>query len=126
MQAVSTIRSVPVTVDNFIRAESDLYFGRVVQDGGFGQLHHMRELSPINHQVVVRLNRDTLYSSIIFDLDASPATISLPDSGSRFMSLQVISQDHHTTQVAYNAGNYTLSREMVGTRYALVGIRTLV
>jgi hypothetical protein len=126
MNAVSTTSSVPVTVDNFIRAESDLYFSRVVNDGGFGQFHHMRELSPINHQIVVRLNRDTLYSSAVLDLDASPATISLPDSGARFMSLQVISEDHYTTQVAYNAGDYTLTREKVGTRYAIIAIRTLV
>jgi hypothetical protein len=126
MPSVPAASSVPVTVDNFIRAESDLYFGRVVRDDGFGQLHHLRELSPIDHQVVVRLNRDTLYSSAVFDLEASPATISLPDSGSRFMSLQVISEDHYTTQVSYNAGDYTLTREKVGTRYALIGIRTLV
>jgi hypothetical protein len=126
MTAVSTTSSVPVTVDNFIRAESDLYFSRIVEDGGFGQLHHLREPAAIDHQVVVRLNRDTLYSSAVFDLDAAPATISFPDSGARFMSLQVISEDHYTTQVAYSPGDYVLTREKVGTRYAAVAIRTLV
>jgi hypothetical protein len=30
--------AVPVTVENFIRAESDLYFGAVaLKDGGFGK-----------------------------------------------------------------------------------------
>ena len=31
---VSPEQTVPVTADNFIRAESDLYFGNVVKDGG--------------------------------------------------------------------------------------------
>jgi hypothetical protein len=30
-------QTVPVTADNFVRAESDLYFTGVVKDGGFGK-----------------------------------------------------------------------------------------
>ena len=37
---------IGVSPDNFIRAESDLYFGNVVNDGGFGGFQHIRELSP--------------------------------------------------------------------------------
>ena len=80
----------------------------------------------IEHQAVVRPNRDKLYSAAVFDLDAGPATITLPDAGERFMSLQVISEDHYVPEVAYGAGSYTLDKEKVGTRYAIVGIRTLV
>ena len=32
-------KTVPVTADNFIRAESDLYFGNAVKEGGFGKFH---------------------------------------------------------------------------------------
>jgi hypothetical protein len=32
--------SVPVTIDNFVRAESDLYFSNSVSEGGFGAWHH--------------------------------------------------------------------------------------
>jgi Protein of unknown function (DUF1254) len=35
-------------------------------------------------------NRDTFYSFAVFDLDAGPVTITLPDAGKRFMSLMVI------------------------------------
>ncbi len=69
---------VPVTADNFIRAESDLYFSNVVKDGGFGKFLHFRTPSPIEHQSVIRLNRDTLYSAAVFDLDAGPVTITPP------------------------------------------------
>ena len=38
---------VPVTADNFVRAESDLYFAAIVQKGGFGRFFHDREPAPI-------------------------------------------------------------------------------
>jgi hypothetical protein len=44
----------------------------------------------------VRPNRDTLYSGAVFDFDAGPATITLPDAGSRFMSMQVFDEDQYT------------------------------
>lgn len=118
--------AVPVTVDNFVRAESDLYIGNLVKEGGLGNLAHRREPASIDHQTVIRLNRDTLYSSAVFDLDAGPVNITLPDAGKRFMSMQVISQDHYVPEVVYGAGTYTLDKDKVGTRYVLVGIRTLV
>jgi len=117
--------TVPVTVDNFTRAETDLYFNNSVTGGGFGGWHHVRELLPIDHQTVIRGNRDTLYSTRVFDLDAGPATITLPDAGQRFMSLQIISEDQYTT-TEYGAGPHTLDKAKIGTRYALAGIRTLV
>ncbi|GAA0634347.1 DUF1254 domain-containing protein [Brevundimonas lenta] len=117
---------VPVTPDNFARAETDLYFGNAVREGGFGKFHHFREPMPIDHQSVVRANRDTLYSSAVFDLDAGPVTVILPDAGKRFMSLQVFDEDQYTVQVAYRAGRYTFDRASVGTRYIMAGIRTLV
>ena len=63
--------TVPVSVDNFPRAESDLYFGGILKDsGGIGKFLHRREPARIDNQTVIRLNRDTLYSSAVFDLDA--------------------------------------------------------
>jgi hypothetical protein len=117
----------PVTVDNFIRAESDLYLGGVLKDSGAtGKFNHRRELASLDHQTVIRLNRDTLYSSAVFDLDAGPVTITLPDAGKRFMSMQVVNEDHYVPQVSYGPGARTLTRDQVGTRYAVVAIRTLV
>ena len=95
--AQSTNNAIPVTVDNFVRAESDLYAGNVAKEGGLGTLTHRREPASIDHQTVIRLNRDTLYSSGVFDLDAAPVTITLPAASAHFMSLQVISEDHYAT-----------------------------
>lgn len=125
-RAVPATATIRVTPDNFRRAESDMYFGRVVKQGGFGKFYHYRELMPINSQTVIRSNRDTLYSAAVFDLDAGPVTIRLPDAGGRFMSLQVIDEDQYAPAVIYGAGTHTLTREQIGTRYIMVGIRTLV
>jgi len=117
---------IPVTPDNFVRAESDLYFSGVVKNGGFGKFDHTREPAPLDKQTVIRLNRDTLYSSAVFDLDAGPVSLTLPDAGQRFMSSQVIDEDQYTHAVHYGGGNYTLDRKEVGTRYVVVAVRTLV
>lgn len=86
--------AIPVTVD-FTRAESDLYFGGLIKNSGrIGTFLHHREPARVDNQAVIRLNRDTLCSSAVFDLDAGPVTITLPDAGTRFMSMQVIREDH--------------------------------
>ena len=126
LDAAGAEKPLPVTVDNFIRAESDLYMARMVKDGGFGKFFHYRDLTPIDKQTVIRMNRDTLYSGAVFDLDAGPVTVTLPDPGKRFMTLQVISEDHYTPLVVYKPGPVTITREQVGTRYVLAGIRILV
>ncbi|MBP1873581.1 hypothetical protein J2Z19_003296 [Ensifer adhaerens] len=117
---------VIVGVDNFVRAESDMYISSMVKDAGLGKFLHRREPASIDNQTVIRLNRDTLYSSAVFDLDAGPVTITMPDAGKRFMSMQVVNEDHYVPQVTYDAGEHTLTREGVGTRYVVVGVRTLV
>lgn len=115
-----------VTVDNFRRAESDTYFARFVKEGGFGTFKHERDLAPIDNQTVIRLNRDTLYSFGVFDLDAGPVTVSLPDSGKRYMAVQVIDEDQYVPDVFYAPGGKTFTKEKVGTRYVCLAIRTFV
>lgn len=119
---------VPVTFENFARAESDLYFGNVLKlpAAKLGEFFNFRTPTPIDRQTVIRMNRDTLYSAAIFDLDAGPVTITMPDAGKRYMSLMIENEDGYVAQVAYVEGNYTLTKEKIGTRYVVAGIRTLV
>jgi hypothetical protein len=51
-------------------------------------------------------------------------TVTLPDAGERFMSMQVIDEDHYTPEVVYGAGTHTCTRERIGTRYVSLGVRT--
>ena len=76
---------LPQRVDavNFVRAETDRYFDDLIaRSGGVNRWHHTREPAPIDKQVVVRMNRDTLYSSAILDVSQG-ATVSMPDASGR-------------------------------------------
>ena len=85
--------TVPVTIDSYNRAQSDVYFALTAKGGGFGKFRHGRGLAPIGQGGIVRPNRDTLYSLAVFDLDAGPVTITLPDPDKHFMTMQVINED---------------------------------
>ena len=119
--------NIKVNAFNFARAESDLYFARLVKkNGGLNTLHHDRTPTPIDQQVVVRMNRDTLYSSSVHDLSTGPVSVELPSNEEkRFQSLQVISQDHYSPFVIYEGG-LELTEQSVGTRYAALVFRTFV
>ena len=115
-----------VTVDNFVRAETDMTLKRYVDQGAFGKLLHLRQPTPIDKQDVIRMNRDTLYSFGIFDLAAAPVTIVKPDSQGRFQSMLIINQDHSMQPAEHGAGSFTLTKEKIGTRYVIVGFRTFM
>lgn len=117
---------VKVNVDNFKRAETDTYFAKFAKDRGLGRFQHAREPVPIEKQDVIRMNRDTLYSSAVVDLGAGPATVTLPPAGKRFISMQVINEDHYTTDVIYKPGTHRFDQAKIGTRYVLFLVRTFV
>lgn len=118
--------NVPVTVENFPRAETHMTIAGYAKEGAFGQFLHSRTPPSIDDQKVVRMNRDTLYSFGIFDLDAGPVTLTLPDAGKRYMMAQVLDEDQYTHDIAYAPGTKTYSKEQIGTRYMIVTVRTLV
>ncbi len=107
--ASSLLQDAPtvVTEDNFVRAETDRYFAEFAAEGAFGKLTHDRDLADVGNQTIVRLNRDTIYSRGLFDLDAGPVTIALPEAHGRFMSLLLISEDHHNPATYYAPGSHT-------------------
>ena len=116
--------AISVTVDNFVRAETDMYLAKFAKNA-FGKFYHVRDL-PLGEDTGVRPNRDTLYSMAVFDLDAGPVTITLPDAGNRFMTMMLVDQDHYVPLVVYGKGTHTLDRESIRTRYAMAWVRTFV
>jgi hypothetical protein len=118
--------AIPVTPENFARAESDLNFAGLVKAGGLGKFVHRRDPVALDRQGVTRMNRDTLYSSAVFDLDAGPVTITLPDAGKRFVSMQIVDEDADTAEVVYGPAPLTLKRDAIGSRYALAAVRIFV
>ena len=79
-----------VTLDNIVRAETDTAMRSVVKTyGALGKFVHLRDPTPIDNQTIIRMNRDTLYSAAVVDL-SKPATVILPDTGGRYMSMHVV------------------------------------
>ncbi|QEG33220.1 DUF1214 domain-containing protein [Bythopirellula goksoeyrii] len=114
----------PVNVLNYARAETDRQFKSYADKaGGVGKLLHMREPYSVQDQVTIRGNRDTLYSFGVYDL-VSPVTVTMPDSEDRFQSLLVIDQDEYNPVLKNGAGDVMLTIDSVGTRYAMVLVRT--
>ncbi|MDX2416619.1 MAG: DUF1214 domain-containing protein [Xanthomonadales bacterium] len=115
---------VRVNVDNFVRAESD-HMIRANMKGfnlGFDKFTHLRKPTTPDNQPTIRMNQDTLYSSMGLDL-SKPVKITLPEVDGRYMSMLVVSQDHYMIAES-KPGTYKLTEKSVGTRFALVTIRT--
>ena len=68
-----------VNVDNFVRAETDRMLSSLQADaGGINRFGHNRAPTPIDHQTVIRMNRDTLYSFATVDISKG-ATVTIPE-----------------------------------------------
>ena len=116
----------PVTVANFIRAETGRMFASLQNEaGGVNRFNHRREPTSVGHQPVVRMNRDTLYSSAIVDISAG-ATITLPDAGDRYLSAMVVNEDHYINRILHEPGEHTLTVDEFGTPCVAVATRILV
>jgi hypothetical protein len=71
----------PVTVENFVRAETVRMFTDIMKGaGGINRWGHNRGPTPLDQQTVIRMSRDTLYSFAIVDL-AEGAVVTMPDTG---------------------------------------------
>lgn len=117
--------AIAVNVLNFNRAESDLMFARLAAGVGLGTWNHTRDLGSLDNQPIIRQNRDTLYSSAIIDVREN-VTITVPDTGKRYISVWVVSQDHYGPVILRDPGEHLLTRELVGTDYAALIVRILV
>ena len=126
LEALVESRDVPVNIDNFVRAATNIELGKYVSlAGGVNRFYHFREPAPVDNQPTIRMNRDTLYSTVVVDISKG-ATLRLPDVGERYMSAMVVNQDHYINKVFHGGGVYTLNVETFDTPYVIVFIRTLV
>ena len=119
-------QKINVSIDNFVRAASDIEFGKYIElTGGVNTFNHMREPTPIDTQPTIRMNRDTLYSQAVIDISEG-ATLVLPETGDRYISAQIINQDHFMPEVFVGGGSYKLDMKTFGTPYVMAAIRILV
>ena len=114
-----------VFVDNFVRAETARMFdGMLAQIGSLNQWWHLREPVPLDKQAVIRMNRDTLYSSAIVDL-SDGAVLEVPHAGDRYISVMVVNEDHFINRVFTEPGRFELTMEEFDTRFVNLSARIL-
>ncbi len=117
---------IKVNVDNFVRAETDIQIGRILKlTGGVNKLAHFRKPTPLDAQLVIRMNRDTLYSAALVDISEG-ATVTLPNVGERYLSMMVVNQDGYINKVFHGGGTYTLTTKEFDTPYVVISMRILV
>jgi hypothetical protein len=71
------------------------------------------------------MNRDTLYSFAIADISEG-ATVTVPDSVDRYLSVMVVNQDHYINRLFHDPGEYDLTVAEFETPWVLVAVRVLV
>jgi len=116
---------VIVDVQNFVRAECDLYIKKYYDIiGSTNKIYHYKKFSYDND--VIRMNLDTLYSTVIIDLHNSPVTITIPEINGRYLSLNVLDQDHYEVLYTNKKGTYVFNKKNYDTRYLFGVFRILV
>jgi len=111
---------VPVTLENYKTAESDLAFNNGTKFVGTNKLLHFPVDSfDLDNQTVVRMNRDTIYSGAVINVSGG-ATVTLPESDGRYMSAMVVQNDHYIDQVFNTPGEHVIEAD---TDFVMVTIR---
>lgn len=113
-----------VKVANFVRVETDKMFAALSPKGRVNRFAHRRAPASVDVQPIIRMNRDTLYSTAIVDL-AGGATLTLPEADGRYLSAMVVNQDHHVIDVLHDAGEHPIDAARCGTPYCAVLVRVL-
>lgn len=117
---------VQVNVDNFVVAETARMFDNILlMSGGINQWFHFRTPTPVDSQPVIRMNRDTLYSTAVVDL-ADGARVTLPDTAGRYLSVMLVSDTHHIHRILHDAGTYELTADELGSQHVFVAARMFV
>lgn len=111
---------VAVTRDNYKVAESDLAFNRVARFVGTNRfLHRPVDSFDLENQTVVRMNRDTIYSGAVVNISEG-ATVTLPESDGRYVSMMIVQNDHYIDQVFMTPGEYVIEAD---TEFVMVVLR---
>ncbi|MBB6428978.1 DUF1254 domain-containing protein [Algisphaera agarilytica] len=88
--------------------------------GGVNKFLRKRSVPSVDNQPVIRMNRDTLYSMAIIDASEG-ATVTLPDTGDRYISLMYLDENHRVYDMVYEPGEHDIPAH-TEHMYALVRI----
>ena len=111
-----------VTQDNFPQAYTNLRFDAIIKkSGGINKFLTMPiPSSDPAKQFVVRMNRDTYYSTSVFDMTGG-IQVTIPETD-KYVTIQVVDENHETQLMTYGPGEHKLTAK---TTHAFVIVRTL-
>ena len=115
------IETREVTQKTYCRAETDRTFYNASQlTGGVNKLFSFRNVTPLDRQTVVRMNKDTLYTVALVDTSKG-ASITVPDMpAGRYFSVLLLDNDHYCPGVIYTSGTHELPQD---TKYLAINVR---
>jgi hypothetical protein len=115
-----------VNVDNYAKAEVAFQVDRAITMMGaeMNAWVHLRQPTPLDQQTVIRMNRDTLCSLGIVDVSEG-ASVTIPDSSDRYMTVMVINEDGYLNRVLHDPGEHPLTVEEFGSTFVLLAARIL-
>jgi hypothetical protein len=111
-----------MTAGEYINAESNAFMADFIGRSGINKFYHFPGLSTAEDTWVVSPNNDTIYSLAIVNTRGG-FTLKLPEVGDRFLSTQIITQDHMTPYYIYGGGTHTFKAGDFETDYVAVGVR---
>ena len=114
--------TILVTEANFPTAYSNMRMGMIAEKAGGVNQFMVMPTPPSDPagQPVVRMNRDTYYSSAVVDMKGDVA-ISIPETD-RYVSIQIVDENHETQPMIYGSGRHEVSAK---TDHAFVIVRAL-
>jgi hypothetical protein len=118
--------SAHVNVDTFPRAETARMYDNILAlSGGVNRWVHYRAPTPVEKQPVIRMNRDTLYSTAVVDISGG-ARVTIPESVRRYVSVMVVNEEHYINRVLREPGVHELSVAEHGSAHVFLAARVFV
>lgn len=110
-----------MTPEQFIRAESLHFMSGMSKRNGINNFFHFTSLATAEDKWVVSPNNDVIYSMAIVDTSKG-FTLTMPDTGSRFITAQIVSEEHTSRQLV-GGGVYTFNADEFNGSHVAIGIR---
>ncbi len=114
-------RDYGISPEEFIRAESLHFMTGMAEREGINNFYHFQSLARAEDKWVVSPNNDVIYSMAI--VDASEGfTLYMPDTGDRFITAQIVSEEHMSHQLV-GGGIYTFEAGRFPGSHVAIGVR---
>ncbi len=112
-----------VTEANFPQAFTNMRFGAIIKKAGTVNTFFEMPVPPSEpeKQFVVRMNRDTYYSTSIIDMSSDEVYVTIPETD-QYVTLQIVDENHETQPMIYGSGRHKISAK---TTHAFVIVRAL-